>query len=66
MEEEYGFFSCFEIWSSLGVSTYDGNSFQDGDCRFMTQIWFWAFVRLEGERCDFCEKKKVEKKKGIY
>ena len=26
------FLFCFEIWSSLGVSSYDGNSFQDEDC----------------------------------
>ena len=31
---------------------------------FMTRIWFWAYVRLKGPRCDFCEKKKL--RKNIY
>ena len=32
---------------------------------FVTRIWFWAYIRPEGPRYDFCEKKKLRKKLGF-
>ena len=32
----------------------------------MTRIWFWAYVRPEGLRCDFYDNKRlIKKKKGF-
>ena len=66
MEEEYDFDLVLRYRVRWHFSDNDGNSCQGEYCYFVTQIWFWAYIRPEGPRYDFCEKKKLRKKIRVY